>query len=438
MRVLFASWAWRTHFFNMVPLAWALHTAGHEVRVAGEPELVDAITGAGLTAVPVGSAETLKEKVARAQEEGVFPSAEEWEEIGPKVLELAHLPEEKLTWEQLAWKYRVLLVPKARIKNDSMVGDLVALCRSWGPDLVVWDSLTHAAPVAAATSGAAHARVLTTTDVEVGLRRNFLRMRDLAPPRAREDPMAEWLGELAGRYGAEFSEELITGHFTIDQLPESFRQESDLLYASLRYVPYNDPSVVPRWLSEPVRAPRVLMTLGMSSRDWTALESLSAEQVQETLDAVADLDIELVVTLPAEFSEKLERVPANTRVVEFVPLDAVIPSCSAVIRHGGVGGLNGSLLHGVPQLQIGSKVPDPDVKRRCLRAARAGDLLEPDEVSGPAIREALVRLLEDPAYRAGAQRLRREVLAQPTPNELVPELERLAARFRTEPPAQLH
>jgi glycosyltransferase (activator-dependent family) len=429
------TWAWKTHLYNMVPLAWALHTAGHEVRVAGEPELTDAITGAGLTAVTVGSAETLKEKVARAQEDGIFPSAEEWAEIGPKVLELANAPEEELTWEQLTWKYRMLLVPKARIKNDSMGDDLVAYCRFWRPDLVIWDSLTNIAAVAAMATGAAHARVLTTTDMENRLRVNYLRMMERQPAEDRTDPLADWLGEWAGRYGCEFSEELISGQFTIDQLPDSFRLESDLRYASLRYVPYNGPAVIPSWLAEPVPARRVLMTLGMSSRDWTVLESLSADQVQETLDAMADLDIELVVTLPRDYSEKLKRVPENTRVVEFVPLDAVIPSCSVVIHHGGVGGLNGSLLHGVPQLQIGSKVPDPHVKRERLRQACAGDLLEPDEISGFAIREHVVRMLEDPAYRAGAERLRQEVLAQPSPNELVPELERLTAACRADAPA---
>ncbi|MFE7135993.1 activator-dependent family glycosyltransferase, partial [Streptomyces sp. NPDC057638] len=54
MRVLFTAYAVRTHFFSMVPLAWAMSAAGHEVRVASQPGLVPDITGAGLTAVPLG------------------------------------------------------------------------------------------------------------------------------------------------------------------------------------------------------------------------------------------------------------------------------------------------------------------------------------------------------------------------------------------------
>ena len=44
MRVLFAAHAERTHFYSMIPLAWALRTAGHEVYVASQPALTDDIT----------------------------------------------------------------------------------------------------------------------------------------------------------------------------------------------------------------------------------------------------------------------------------------------------------------------------------------------------------------------------------------------------------
>src|ERR1017187_1851466 len=38
----------------MVPVAWALRAAGHEVRVASQPDLTEVITGAGRPGVPVG------------------------------------------------------------------------------------------------------------------------------------------------------------------------------------------------------------------------------------------------------------------------------------------------------------------------------------------------------------------------------------------------
>src|SRR5262249_30229195 len=55
MKALFPTWAWPSHFFPMVPLAWALRAAGHEVRVASGPELAGTIRASGLPAVSVGT-----------------------------------------------------------------------------------------------------------------------------------------------------------------------------------------------------------------------------------------------------------------------------------------------------------------------------------------------------------------------------------------------
>jgi hypothetical protein len=40
-----------------------------------------------------------------------------------------------------------------------------------------------------------------------------------------------------------------------------------------------------------------------------------------------------------------------------------------------------------------------------------------------------VRVLEDPSFRANSMRLRTEVLGLPTPNDLVPALERLTREY---------
>lgn len=58
MRVLFIPRAAGPPYHLMVPLAWSLRNAGHEVRVAGPPDAVDAITDAGLPAVAIESTPT--------------------------------------------------------------------------------------------------------------------------------------------------------------------------------------------------------------------------------------------------------------------------------------------------------------------------------------------------------------------------------------------
>src|SRR5687767_9215906 len=59
MRVLITTMPAAAHLYPYVPLAWALQSAGHEVRVASHPDMADTIVKAGLTAVAVGEKEDL-------------------------------------------------------------------------------------------------------------------------------------------------------------------------------------------------------------------------------------------------------------------------------------------------------------------------------------------------------------------------------------------
>ncbi|AYY12652.1 activator-dependent family glycosyltransferase [Actinobacteria bacterium YIM 96077] len=427
MRVLIVTFPWKTHLYNLVPLAWSLRTAGHEVRVASEPELIDAITGAGLTAVGVGSGETMPERVRRAWREGTLPPLAEAPPLGePAPLFDIRPDRERLSWQQLTRLYDTLVIPRAWLCNDTMMDDLVGLCREWRPDLVLWNAVTFAGSVAAAAVGAVHARVLYSVDVYTRMREDYLHAKALRPPEERVDGLRDWLSGCAGKYGCEFSEELVNGQFTIDPLPESFRLDHQLVTFPMQYVPYNGPAIVPPWLGERLQVPRVLMTFGVSMNDWPELYVLSVERVQEILDAVGDLEMELVLTLPADVQRRLHRVPDNTRLVEFVPLAAILPTCAAVVHHGGAGSFGCAVRYGVPQLMI-SQALDAPLKFQYLERSGAGISINPADVDGPRVRAGLVRLLDDPSFQANADRLREEVLSMPSPNELVQSLEDLVA-----------
>ena len=47
---------------------------------------------------------------------------------------------------------------------------------------------------------------------------------------------------------------------------------------------------------------------------------IAAGPVQEVIDSLADLDVDVVATLPQGEQSRLDRVPANVRVVDWVPL----------------------------------------------------------------------------------------------------------------------
>ncbi|GAB3740975.1 DUF1205 domain-containing protein [Amycolatopsis oliviviridis] len=428
MRVLFVTIPWKSHFNQLVPLAWALRSAGHEVRVASEPELLETITGAGLTAVRVGSDETLKQRVRRMLGGEATPGQVD-SPFFDSLYEIDDGRRDGLPREAISWVLDTLVVPQMWILNDELVDDLVRYGRFWQPDLVLCDALTHAGAVAADAVGAAHARLLFGSDPYLRMRGDFLRAKERQPGEY-PDTMRDWYAEWARKYGRDFTEELITGQFAVNVMPERCRLEPHERTLSLRYVPYNGHSVVPSWLCGEPRAPRVLMTFGITSWDWADRETISAEQVQEILDSLADLDIEVILTLPGEARELLRSVPENTRIEDFVPLDVVLPTCAAVVHHGGGGGFNGAMLHGIPQLVM-TYAADASVKRIVLRQTGAGLSIAPDEVTGQKVREYLTRLLEDDAFRAGAERLRQEALAHPTPGALVPDLERITAEHRS-------
>jgi glycosyltransferase (activator-dependent family) len=419
MRVLFCTLPQKTHFLTMAPLAWAMRTAGHEVRVASQPALTDLVTGAGLTAAPVG----------RNVDPGRLDTAADRAAIRrglPVPYDLVERLPEEATWAEVKDAYNVMAPNMFKMDNFPMIADLVTFARRWKPDLVLWEPFTYAAPIAAKACGAVHGRLLFTMDVLGVTHEHVRRLNRLAPPADREDVFADWLGTYAAKYGFRFSADMISGQFTVDQTPPSLRIAADLDYLPMRYVPYGGAAVVPRWLWEPAARPRVALTLGLSATEHFDGYTFSVASI---LDALADLDIEVVATIAAGARESLGAVPGNARVETYVPLHALVPTCTAVVHHGGFGTLCTVALNGVPQLTLPYHFEGPLLCRR-LAEQGAGINVHSDGVTGQVVRDNLVRLLAGPGFRENAAALRAEMLAMPSPNEVVRQIEELTAKYR--------
>ncbi|MGC7102055.1 glycosyl transferase, partial [Amycolatopsis lurida] len=272
----------------MVPLAWALRTAGHEVRIAGQPAFTADITKAGLTAVPVGR------DAALWRVDGLKPDKLK------KTLEGLHSPWDVVedpvnaVWDRLVEGHVNAIDQGHKPDNFPMIAGLVELVRTWRPDLVIWEPLSYAGAIAAKACGAAHARLLWSIDIFGVTRDHFLRLKAERPVEERTDPLADWLGAYGRKYGFDFTEDMTTGHFTIDPLPPSVTMHGHLHYLPVRYTPYGGPAVVPDWLHEPPDRPRIGLTLGTSATEHFADYGLD---VGDILHALADLDVEVVATL---------------------------------------------------------------------------------------------------------------------------------------------
>ncbi|MEV4011777.1 activator-dependent family glycosyltransferase [Nonomuraea angiospora] len=419
MRVLFVSYPEKTIFQYLVPMVWAMRTAGHDVRFASQPGFADVITQAGLTAQPVGRDHD-PWRMADMDRDAV-----EAERAGlPAPYDAADDPG-KATWEWLRKGYSQAVAMWHKMENFPMIADLVEFAREWRPDLVIWEPTTFAGAIAAKACGAAHARLLYSLDVFGVTRGHFLRLKHERGE--SEDPLADWLGSYARKYGSDYTEDLATGQFTIDQFPASLTMQADLHYLRTQYIPYGGPAVVPAWLRPRPEKPRVALTMGLSA---TERYNGYTIRLQDILDALADLDIELVATIADKERAKLERVPDNARIVPYVPLHALAPTCSAVIHHAGLATLATVSRYALPQLALHWHFDQPALAGNLARQG-AGIAVGCGEATGEIVRESVLRLLDEPGFAERARLLRDEIESVPSPNQLVPRIEELVDRLRT-------
>ncbi|OLF17182.1 nucleotide disphospho-sugar-binding domain-containing protein [Actinophytocola xanthii] len=413
MRVLFTIFPATAHLHPIVPLAWALQNEGHEVRVAAHPSMADAIARTGLTAIPFGDNEMVRHIVE-------FNSNPDKLDTLNDRLVLRCEPDEP--WHD-AW----LALIGAFTSYTPALDELVEVCRQWRPDLVLWDPLCVPASIAARTCGAAHARFLWGQDNVGWLWERFAeREPDTCPPMVNGS--LDWLmAPMLERHGMEFEPELLLGQWTVDPRPDSWRVPVDLEYVPVRWVPYNGGGAVEDWVSTPPERPRVVLTLGVGGRG-RLLFSEAGHPLPDVVRELATLDIELVVTLPASSFDG--DVPDNVRIVDYVPLNQLLPSCSAIIHHGGDGTALAAGTFEVPQLVTSVPFWAEENVGRHLTDQGVGLVVNPAGLTAGVLREQLSRLLEEPQFAKSAVAFHEELRRRRGLHEVVPVLEELTARHR--------
>ncbi|MFD0661088.1 activator-dependent family glycosyltransferase [Thermocatellispora tengchongensis] len=409
----------KTHLYNMVPLAWAMHVTGHEVVVASTPDAAGVIAGTGLPSVPLGSPVHLDEAMRREPRDPAMGQSA-W-------VDIAEPDERKMTWDFVLPIITYGSYLFQTVNTDKVIDDMVAFAREWKPDLVIWDPLMFAAPIAARAVGAAHARMLWGPDLIGRIRKIFLRFLDHPLSEFTEDPLGDWLRRSARRYGQRFDEEMVAGQWTIDPTPQWLQYSVDLEYVPIRFVHYNGPSEIPGWALEKPDRPRIVLTLGLSKRE---LEGDVSRFLSAMLEAVEGLDVEVIATLDPLQLGRAARVPANVKTVDFVPLNTILQTSSAIVHHGGFGTFGNALARGVPQFLVPDDTWDTVLIGDHLVRRGAGMCIPPERRSPGELREAIQRIITDPSYRENALALSRENQELPGPVDLVPVLESLTAKHR--------
>ena len=128
-RVLFSCFPGYGHLNPLLPLAGAYREAGAEVTVATGPEMCAEAERHGFAACPVGLS-------GRDIEQRFLVAHPEYEELGP--------------FERFAVLLSGMFV---EVAANERLADLLTLCRSWSPGVLIHDTLELAGPVVAAALG---------------------------------------------------------------------------------------------------------------------------------------------------------------------------------------------------------------------------------------------------------------------------------------------
>jgi UDP:flavonoid glycosyltransferase YjiC (YdhE family) len=388
MRVLFTTWAWPSHYFPMVPLAWALRAAGHEVLMASQPDLLPTMRASGLPCTRVGRDLDVvavyragTERVTLAGRETVKPSR----------------------------RSRLSLYVELAL---AMADDLLALARSWRPDLIVYDPLTYAGPLVAKSIGVPAARNLFGPDLT-----SFTKMTGDVPG---------W-SALLQRFGLNDLD--LLGVATIDPCPPGLQYPDTVAPTArihTRYIPYNGLSLVPIALPDRSHRERICLTWGTSIHRLLGQQAFLPGHILRTCARLAEeRDAELVLAVTANQRRLIPDPPPNVRIVESVPLNVLLSTCSALVHQGGAGTMLTALNHALPQLVL-PQIFDESANAYQLTATGAGLTHPAPDLTPTDLVTAAGDLLDNPAHRDAARRLQREMHHQPAPADTVTRLAQLA------------
>ena len=436
MKVLVVPWALSGHYFPMVPMAWALRAAGNEVRVATQPGAAELARKSGMTVAEVGKGYDFIADMQQmfASSRGQLPmargiiSADPRKRLGKRPAPAPAPPSAQPTAEQraIAQKQAAAAAQSAKELREmlyarvapfaragvAMADDLVALAEAWRPDLVLADAFVMAAPLAASRAGAVLVHHLwgPALQRQIGIFPGNGLPGNLWP---------ENLVRVYEKYGVEPQPELAAA--TVDPCPDRLQFPVIPNRIPVRCVPYNGSGDWPDWVLAPSARPRVCVTWGTLT---TLLVGEDSFKVPGIVAALADMGVEVVVTLTAADRDRLGTPPEGVRVVTGLPLHLLLHSCDAIVHQGGGGNTLTAASFGVPQVIVSGAMDQLTCGVK-VEAAGAGRSLGWGDVGTSQFTDAVSAVLSDDTVRKSATALREEIQAQPSPAAVADTLAQL-------------
>lgn len=399
MKILFTTFPGLGHFFSIVPLAWAARAAGHEVLIITTGPAAVASGRAGLPTVDAAPGTNimadlhndLRDKILRARRE-----------MGPNGF--AHDPFSNM-------KMWPIVAERMATVSDKMADRIVEVARWWQPDLVIHTPLEAAGPLAAA--------LLSVPTVLHGIGPTGLGPQLASSKHGLMNHIYQALRPTFERHS--LAREIAQPLTALDICPPSMREPEQSSALSMRYIPYNGGDVLPDWLMQPPSRRRICVTLGTVVPRAEGLSGLSG-----VIKALSDLDVEVILALGESDPSALGTLPPNVRASGWVPLSALVPTCTAIVHHGGSGTTMNALVAGVPQLVL-PHMADQHMNAAAVQRRGVGLTHRPEEADTETVRRSLNQLLEDPGFIRAADDVRQENVSLLSPSEILTRLSEMVS-----------
>ncbi|WP_433888375.1 glycosyltransferase [Streptomyces sp. CA-111067] len=391
MRILFTTTPTFSHTTPMVPLAQAARLAGHQVLFAGSGVTLKTAAGAGLPVLDAGGGHDLQEihrSFVSNPANHMLPSDEAVKAFVGMMSQIGQL----------------------------MLPSLVQTAREWGADIVVTPAWLPWGMLAARASGA------LSVLHGIGLRYPAVPWMAMQPP--------EFVRQLGvTEFPDHCDAEVALSPASLEAFSPTAPGDVPFPVLNMRPCTYNGSGQLEPWLLRKPDGdrPRIAITMGTA----TAVHSWPTV-LKAVVEGTADLDAE-VVLLPGgvDVASIIGPLPGHVKVLDFVPLSAVLPRCDALVHHSGMNSMFSALAAGVPQIPLPVAAGDAPVN--AMVAGRRGTSVSVDRtaVTPEAIGKALREVLQTSSYRTASEEVAAEMAAMPSPYEVVGQLVELAgARTR--------
>ncbi|WP_067669936.1 glycosyltransferase [Nocardia miyunensis] len=352
MRILFAATPLIGHLFPMMPLARCFRDRGHDVLVASGAAAVAAVTG-DIDAVDIAPSIGNVRSVVRGL--GLHPVLAARSATGrADARGGAHV---------------------FAVTNRPMIAPLTRTAERFHPDLVVHEPFAAAAAIVAARIGVPAVLHNIALDDGTLIRRELLRLLW-----GRDEPAAA---------------------ATLSVAPPSIVSVPGW---SVRYTPYapSGAPVPPVFRDPPVR-PRIVVTRS------TMLGDGPDAMLRAVLRAAPQVDADIIIVRPNRAIARSSHLPRNVHTVGWIALHRALPTCTAMVNHGGAGSVLAALRAGIPQLAT----PAPGDRRwnaESVRYRGAGLAVPASKITAAHLNT----LITDASLTHSAQAVAAEIAAMPT------------------------